>query len=507
MNISTQTGPFFIFVGIIVLIRITEGNYVNEKAKEMVKQSGCPFVSTNQLLVRNVCLLPDYQPNELPKNSEGKVNIQINLHKAFILEVDELRNRLTLKIVQFLKWYDPRIKTNYSAIDDPSGIIWLSQNNVQQIWHPDQDMYTEDLEEWKSLYDPSLYRKVVVLPHYDLGEINDYVRDTNLDDDYEGEKHEKDTPTHLGGLKAWRATILCIFDFSSYPLDTQRCTFTQFGVIGMNITLNTAGEPSEWTQKVAGFNVAIENVGSNGNDSIGFDITLKRIVQPYLYQYYLPCISIVVVAQVSFIIPLNAIPGRVALVATQFLTLTNIFIHQIADSPSGANLNALGFYLLVSLFFVIGTTIELAIVLMIKRIKRKGKYNRHPRNHSANSSMKMDSATGMNNFWNERSPKKHFSTIPKTTQNKPNAAPFPPKSTSYETIIRGPSASLVVMNTNELLEKQPMITTSALPASNPQSNDSFSTSYNITDKIDFAALVLFLSLYIIFNCLYVIKYL
>ena len=442
------------------------------------------------------------------KNSEGKVNIQINLHKAFILEVDELRNRLTLKIVQFLKWYDPRIKTNYSAITDPSGIIWLSQNNVQQIWHPDQDMYTEDLEEWKSLYDPSLYRKVVVLPHYDLGEINDYVRDTELDVDYEGEKHDKDRPTHLGGLKAWRATILCIFDFSSYPLDTQRCTFTQFGVIGMNITLNQAGESSEWNQKVAGFNVAIENIGLNGNDSIGFDITLNRIVQPYLYQYYLPCISIVVVAQVSFIIPLSAIPGRVALVATQFLTLTNIFIHQIADSPSGANLNALGFYLLVSLFFVIGTTIELAIVLLIKRIKRKGKYSGgHQRHHSGNSSMKMDSTRGMNNFSNEQSPKTHFSTIPKATQNKSKASPFPLKSASYETFIRGPSASLVVMNTNELWEKQPMITTSALPPCNLQSTDTCCTSYNITDKIDFAALVLFLSLYIIFNCLYVIKYL
>ena len=492
----------------LLLISGCEGFEVNGKIKEMVKEAGCPFESTKQLLVRNVCLLPDYQSNELPKDQRGRVDVHINLHKAFILEVDELRNRLTIKIVQFMKWFDPRIKTNYSAITDPSGIIWLSQSNVQQIWHPDQDMYTEDLEEWKSLYDPSLYRKIVILPHYDIGEINDYVRDTDNDeDDYDGEKHDEDIPTHLGGLKAWRATILCIFDFSSYPLDTQRCTFTQFGVVGMNITLNQAGESSEWNQKVAGFKVAIENVGALGNDSIGFDITLKRIVQPYLYQYYLPCCSIVVVSQVSFIIPLSAIPGRVALVATQFLTLTNIFIHQIADSPSGANLNALGFYLLVSLFFVIGTTIELAIVLCIKRIKRNTSGKNNQKNKSSNGSMRIDSVKGINNFSIKRSPKKYFSTIPKSNKDTTNVFPIPPKSTSYETFIRGPSSSLVVVNTNDLWEKQPMITTSSLSSSDRKLAESSSSSYNVTDKIDFAALILFLSLYIIFNCLYVIKYL
>ena len=50
--------------------------------------------------------------------------------------------------------------------------------------------------------------------------------------------------------------------------------------------------------------------------------------QPFLYMYYLPCMAIVLVSQISFIIPLSSIPGRVALVVTQFLTLTNIFIHQ-----------------------------------------------------------------------------------------------------------------------------------------------------------------------------------
>ena len=61
----------------------------------------------------------------------------------------------------------------------------------------------------------------------------------------------------------------------------------------------------------------------------GFNITLKRKISAYLYTYYLPCLAIVVVSQVSFILPLSSIPGRIGLVVTQFLTLTQIFISQM----------------------------------------------------------------------------------------------------------------------------------------------------------------------------------
>ena len=56
---------------------------------------------------------------------------------------------------------------------------------------------------------------------------------------------------------------------------------------------------------------------------------MRRNSRPFVIQYYLPCIGIVIVSQVSFIIPASSIPGRVGLVATQFLTLTNIFISEM----------------------------------------------------------------------------------------------------------------------------------------------------------------------------------
>ena len=66
---------------------------------------------------------------------------------------------------------------------------------------------------------------------------------------------------------------------------------------------------------------------SQAADKIGFNITFTRVVKPHLYQYYFPCIAIVVVSHISLMIPISAIPGRITLAVTQFLTLTNIFIH------------------------------------------------------------------------------------------------------------------------------------------------------------------------------------
>ena len=109
----------------------------------------------------------------------------------------------------------------------------------------------------------------------------------------------------------------------------------------MFLFLSPQEDVDELKYETGGFKISIFHVGKHSNDKdgktnssreLGFDMKIERIIQPYLYQYYLPCMAIVTVAQISFMIPLSAIPGRVALVVTHFLTLTNIFIHQMVSS-------------------------------------------------------------------------------------------------------------------------------------------------------------------------------
>ncbi len=52
---------------------------------------------------------------------------------------------------------------------------------------------------------------------------------------------------------------------------------------------------------------------------------------PFVMKYYLPCGCIVILAHISYFIPPNAVPGRISLLLTNFLVLSNIFSsHQVS---------------------------------------------------------------------------------------------------------------------------------------------------------------------------------
>ena len=292
----------------------------NNAIQQKVKEAGCPFVAPTQLLEKNVCLMPDYASNEPPKNLEGNTNVSIYVLQAFVLEVDEMKNTVTVQLLQYLHWVEHRIRAKPST-NNAKNKIKIPMRNIHRLWHPDVDIYTKDLKEWKSLYDPSLYQELYLA----IGQNQTIPR------------------IELSALKSWRATIFCKYDFSSFPFDTQHCAFLQFG-ISQDIRIQSSCRQIsvDAKQKLNGFDVSLDPAGplcdhrrslNNVNELLwmdtGFNITLKRKIRPYLYQYYFPSSAIVVVSQISFIIPLSSVPGRVGLVVTQFLTLTNIFIHQM----------------------------------------------------------------------------------------------------------------------------------------------------------------------------------
>ena len=141
----------------------------------------------------------------------------------------------------------------------------------------------------------------------------------------------------------YRVTIYCSLDFLDFPFDVQKCTFKDVNRAKDRHTwlLDSTNKLYEILQKLdqdfkmikthkktgRGFDIIVELRNfTNGN---GFEIELKRLIGPYILQYYVPCFSIVGMSFVSFLVPYSATPGRIALIATQFLTLTNIFVHHM----------------------------------------------------------------------------------------------------------------------------------------------------------------------------------
>ena len=61
--------------------------------------------------------------------------------------------------------------------------------------------------------------------------------------------------------------------------------------------------------------------------------TLERHFTSYIITYYLPSGLFVLVSWISFLIPPDIVPGRMALLITLFLVLVNIFNTVTTNTP------------------------------------------------------------------------------------------------------------------------------------------------------------------------------
>ena len=130
-------------------------------------------------------------------------------------------------------------------------------------------------------------------------------------------------------------TIRCNFIYKGYPMDNQLCKI-RFSTDRLKRLVFFLDDPkgicdeSNKGYQVNGFHVSPSCVNDTKGElhEIGVDFYLTRVITAHLLQHFLPSAIIVFVSQASFQIPLTAIPGRISLVVTLFLALTNIFINE-----------------------------------------------------------------------------------------------------------------------------------------------------------------------------------
>merc|ERR1719290_511176 len=108
--------------------------------------------------------------------------------------------------------------------------------------------------------------------------------------------------------------------------------------------------------------------GGLGNFSLsGFEMVLTRYVSTYIITYYLPSGLFVIVSWISFLIPMDVIPGRMALLVTLFLVLVNIFNNVTTNTPKAEGLTAIEAWMLACILFVFGALVEYAAILFKKQ--------------------------------------------------------------------------------------------------------------------------------------------
>ena len=287
-------------------------------------------------IVNYVCISSSYQIYEPPSTLESETVVFIFYDKK-ILEIDERRKFLTISVKILALWEDSRIKVANSSFNRFIVLPPITDTR-KYIWTPLSDLDIPRLKELtftpdKTIADITLNRG---------RHINKYLsslsksKHRNNGLDRISVNFDPDTIIVTAWGK-WTIKISCRFDFSKYPFDDQNCRL-RMTVPFRNLTIFDASHSLYNQEGFGNFNLKQRVYVSPGIWSdfaqeyqtlFGVYNNMPRQIDAYVHQFYVPCIFIVTMSFSSFIIPVTAIPGRVAVIVTQFLTLTNIFIHQM----------------------------------------------------------------------------------------------------------------------------------------------------------------------------------
>ena len=227
----------------------------------------------------------------------------------------------------FLIWRDERIIASFSG---GSSIIMLPPTTAeekQKIWNPLTRIEIRNLKERRYVLNPIIWKMGLM---------------ASKTANYFWNRKSKmalfpDLTAVVWSQIEWRVTISCPFNFSTFPFDENECSFPMMLPFNWNLTISNENRHAT-SYNADGFEIECHSFGPYSGylkvlgfpwTKFGLNVHVKRHISKYIFEYYLPTITIVMASSVSFIIPLTAIPGRVALVVTQFLTLTNIFIHHM----------------------------------------------------------------------------------------------------------------------------------------------------------------------------------
>ena len=227
-----------------------------------------------------------------------------------------------------MRWLDYRIKTNFADNNDENEEVLLGPEAIDKIWSPDlhimnrQSFKTKD--EWATLITTRVLEN----------------KDINILDGKNITGYELSIPTIEMKFEV-KTTVYCMeWSYMNYPMDNQKCnvTFGSASARSIFTLLEKYGHGfSRLSYSAINFDIEVKFFDedlSNGSNHVGITILMKRLTTSFVYKYYVPCIAIVLVSEIGFLIPATAIPGRVALLVTQFLTLVNLFIHQMVSNPT-----------------------------------------------------------------------------------------------------------------------------------------------------------------------------
>ena len=320
---------------------------------------GCKNQNLNNLKgASQACLPKEYSKYELP-NPSGVNPIKVELLIQEVLRINDKDYSITFSCYYNIYWPDRRIRLSHNFGEEMLTDAQKKNPNFNLTNSPDVTV-PMNLEMIKDLWLPNIL--IYNLKTFKVMDVLSKLAGLWISADY---TVLYSTATHI--------TFICPMHFDKFPLDTQSCKF-QVGSYSyddsqMTFTTLRAGYDGKVENSIA-LDYAIEIRNLSPQDSIllfdglgnfslaGFELVLNRYVSTYIITYYLPSGLFVIVSWISFLIPMDVIPGRMALLVTLFLVLVNIFNNVTTNTPKAEGLTAIEAWMLACILFVFGALIE-----------------------------------------------------------------------------------------------------------------------------------------------------
>ncbi len=327
----------------------------------------CGRANTCDKPPRGLSLEADYNPAKAPKGpDEGALVISSDHVVLEISKVDDFQRQFRMPVTTFRTWRDPRIRLTEPDVDR----LHISETFFRQcIWSPNPNfLFQEDREFHESLKLP-----------YTFAVLRKPARKSALKAFNLTKEDPPDPNVFYVEMVSWvQLTVNCKMDFGWYPFDQHNCyvleTMLSRDQNGTKLVGSYAYKAA--LQRQLQYHVRAENLPESFTgiklfyyklSMTGWRLNLKRKISVHLQETFLPTALFVAVSWVSFIIPPESIPGRMALLVTLLLVLVNIFIRVGASSPNSDRMNALSAWVIACILKVACAVIQYGTILTIKR--------------------------------------------------------------------------------------------------------------------------------------------
>jgi len=295
-----------------------------------------------------LCLAKEYSTFDLPFRQKPNL-IKIGFEISDVLSINDKDYSITFGLYFSVEWVEPRLNLSQDVWGGPEfteSLVPVNLELMKNLWIPNIFIY--NLKSFKTI---DVLSKLAGL----------WI----------------DSNKRIYYSQATHITFICPMVFDAFPLDTQICKFQvgsySYDDVRMVFDVSTLGYIQNTQSIILDYAINIKNLrrndqmfdaGALGNFSLaGFEMTLERHFTSYIITYYLPSGLFVVVSWISFLIPPDIVPGRMALLITLFLVLVNIFNNINSNSPKAEGLTAIEIWMLACILFVFGALIVYAAIL------------------------------------------------------------------------------------------------------------------------------------------------